>query len=145
MVYIGKVAYNIGGSTIHSWLTILLKKSINDFKPLVDEKRDALMKQYTQLKLLVLDEISLIGSWMFSFIDKRLGIIKHNHNNFFGNLDVLIISDFHQVPPIRDSWVFHSINDGLNFINTELLARQNKMLWVVSCYTSTRWIIHWNT
>jgi hypothetical protein len=39
-----------------------LKKSINDFKPLVDEKRDALMKQYTQLKLLVLDEISLIGS-----------------------------------------------------------------------------------
>jgi hypothetical protein len=103
------------------------------------------MKQYTQLKLLVLDEISLIGSWMFSFIDKRLGIIKHNHNNFFGNLDVLIISDFHQVPPIRDSWVFHSINDGLNFINTELLARQNKMLWVVSCYTSTRWIIHWNT
>jgi hypothetical protein len=40
------------------------------------------MKRYTKLKLLVLDEISLIGSWIFSFIDKRLCIVKHNHNNF---------------------------------------------------------------
>jgi hypothetical protein len=38
MVYIGKTTYNIGGSTIHSRLTILLNKSINDFKPLGDEK-----------------------------------------------------------------------------------------------------------
>jgi hypothetical protein len=62
MAYIGKVAYNIGRSTIHSGLAILLKKSINDLKPLGDEKCDALIKQYTQLKLLVLDEISLINS-----------------------------------------------------------------------------------
>jgi len=47
-----------------------------------------------QLKLLMLDEISLIGSRMFPFIDTRLKIIKHKHNSFFGNLDVLIIGDF---------------------------------------------------
>jgi hypothetical protein len=62
MAHIRKTAYNIGGSTIYSKLAILLNKSINDFKPLGDEKCDALMKRYTKLKLLVLDEISLIGS-----------------------------------------------------------------------------------
>jgi hypothetical protein len=56
-----------------------INKSINDFKPLSDERCDILAKQYTQLKLLMLDEISLIGSQMFSFVDKRLRIIKHKH------------------------------------------------------------------
>jgi hypothetical protein len=55
-----------------------------------------------QLKLLMLDEISLIGSRMFPFIDTRLKIIKHKHNSFFGNLDVLIIGDFN--PSATNSW-----------------------------------------
>jgi hypothetical protein len=40
---IGKVAYNISGSTIHSGLAIPLNKSVN-FKPLSDERRDDLIK-----------------------------------------------------------------------------------------------------
>jgi uncharacterized membrane protein len=55
---------------------------------------------------------------MFSFIDKRLHIIKGNYNNFFEILDILIIGDFHQVLLVHDSWVFHSTNDGINFIGT---------------------------
>jgi hypothetical protein len=64
----------------------------------------------------MLDEISLIGSQMFSFIDKRLQIIKHKHNSFLWNLNVLIIGDFHQVPLVRDSWVFQPIDEGFNFL-----------------------------
>jgi hypothetical protein len=45
----GAAAYNIGGATLGSGLSIPLKKSINDFKPLSDERCDALAKQYTQL------------------------------------------------------------------------------------------------
>jgi hypothetical protein len=56
---------------------------------------------------------------MFSFIDKRLCTIKRNHNKLFGNLDVLITSDLHQVRLVHYSWVFHSINDGLNSINAK--------------------------
>jgi len=55
---------------------------------------------------------------MFSFIDKKLHIIKGNYNNFFEILDILIIGDFHQVLLVHDSWVFHSTNDGINFIGT---------------------------
>jgi hypothetical protein len=45
-------------------------KSINDFKALDDERRDVLIKKYAQVKLLILDETSLIGNQMFSFNDK---------------------------------------------------------------------------
>jgi hypothetical protein len=51
----------------------------------------------------MLNEISLINNQMFSFINKRLQIIKHIHNNVFGILDVWIIGDFHQMPQVRDS------------------------------------------
>jgi hypothetical protein len=36
---------------------------------------------------------------------------------FLGNLNVLISANFHQVPPICDSWVFQPIDDGLNFLD----------------------------
>jgi hypothetical protein len=41
------MAYNISGSTLHSGLSIPLNKSINDFKPLIDERCDDLAKKYT--------------------------------------------------------------------------------------------------
>jgi len=47
MAYTWKVAYNISGSTLHSGLLIPLNKSINDFKPLIDERCDDLAKQNT--------------------------------------------------------------------------------------------------
>ncbi len=47
MAYTWKVAYNISGSTLHTGLSIPLNKSINDFKPLIDERCDDLAKQYT--------------------------------------------------------------------------------------------------
>jgi hypothetical protein len=55
---------------------------------------------------LVLDEISFIGNKIFSFIDYRLRAIKRTYHHFFGNLDIIIIGDLHQVPLTRDSWVF---------------------------------------
>jgi hypothetical protein len=54
----------------------------------------------------MLDEISLIDNQMFSFIDKRLQIIKHIRNNVFGILDVWIIGDFRQMPQVHDSFKY---------------------------------------
>jgi hypothetical protein len=38
LIYIGKVAFNINGMTIHLRLVILLGKKINELKTLSDEK-----------------------------------------------------------------------------------------------------------
>jgi hypothetical protein len=47
------------------------------------------------LKLLMLDEISLIGHRVLTFVDRKLTLIKHVHNILFcGNLDAITIQDF---------------------------------------------------
>jgi DNA replication protein DnaC len=58
--------------TIHSTLTIPLNKNFNELKALSNEKCDNLIKKYDQLHLLVIDEISLVGNRMLSFVDPRL-------------------------------------------------------------------------
>lgn len=70
------------------------------------ENFDSLIKIYDQLCLIVIDEISLVGSKMLSFIDRRLQIIKQNHNDFTGGLDVIMTNNLFQMPLVRDSWIF---------------------------------------
>ncbi len=58
---------------------------------------------------------------MWSFIDHRLHIIKRVHNEFMGELGVIMTSDFYQSPLIRDSWIFKPIT---NIFNTIVLNHQ---------------------
>jgi len=67
MVYTSKMTYNIDGTTIHSRLSLPL-----NYKPLQSlsiERLNSLLKTYDELQLLVLDEVSLIGNRIFSFLD----------------------------------------------------------------------------
>jgi hypothetical protein len=62
----------------------------------------------------VLDEVSLIGSRIFSFIDLCLRSIKHAHNLIVGNMDVIITSDLYQTPLVQDKWVFQRTLDNID-------------------------------
>jgi hypothetical protein len=104
MAYISKTTFNIDGTIIH--LTLSIPLNCKHLPSLTSKHLDISLKTYSNLNLLVLDEISLIGNEIFSFIDYRLRAIKQTCHHFFGNLDVIIIGDLHQVPLTRDSWVF---------------------------------------
>lgn len=82
------------------------------------ENFDSLIKNYYQLCLIVIDEISLVGSKMLSFIDHRLQIIKQNHNDFTGGLDVIMTSNFYQMPLVRNSWILKSNVHGFDVLKT---------------------------
>ncbi len=66
LIYIGKIAFNIDGMTIHFAFAITLNVIFNRLNALSDEKGDTLIKNYDQLHLLVIDGISLVGN---TFID----------------------------------------------------------------------------
>ncbi len=72
LAYRKKYIFNINGMTIHSTFAIPLNKNFNELKTLSDEKCDSLIRNYDQLHLLVIDEISLVGNRMLSFVDPRL-------------------------------------------------------------------------
>jgi hypothetical protein len=61
-----------------------------------------------------MDEISLVGAKMFNHINNRLRSIKHIQNKFFGDVDVIMTSDFYQTPPMKDSWIFQNIKVNVN-------------------------------
>jgi hypothetical protein len=112
MAYTNKVAFNIDGTTIHSRLNLPL--NCKHLQSLSIERLNSLSKTCDELQLVVLDEVSLIGSRIFSFINLCLKSIKHTHNHFFGNMDVILIGDLYQAPHVRDNWVFQRKFDNID-------------------------------
>ncbi len=51
---------------------------------------------------------------MFNVIDNRLRSIKHIQNIFFGGVNVIMIGDFYQTPPVKDSWMFQNVKKNIN-------------------------------
>ena len=114
MAFTGKVAFNIGGTTIHSALHIPVNQSLSNLNKLSTETLSKLTEQYEQLQFIVIGEILLVGARMLNAIDQRLRSIKHIQNNFFGSVDVIVTGDFYQAPLVRDKWIFQKINEGLS-------------------------------
>ena len=65
--YTEKVAYNAGGTIVHSAFFMPFKKS--HFLSLIKEILDTLSKIYDELQLVFVDEASLIGSHFLYSID----------------------------------------------------------------------------
>jgi hypothetical protein len=100
LTYTKKETFNINDTIIHSKLVISLNKNLTKLNGLSDERYDTFIKTYDQLRLLVIDEIFLVGNRMLSFINRRLYVIKEVHNTFMGGLDVIMTGDFYQAPPL---------------------------------------------
>jgi hypothetical protein len=81
---------------MHFAFVVPLNKKYNELKALNDEKRNILIKTYDQLQMLIIDEVSLIGNRILTFIDHKLHDIKQAHNEFMGGLDVNMIGDFYK-------------------------------------------------
>jgi len=115
LAYIGKTTFNINSTTIHPKLAIPLNKNLIKFNALGDE-RWTFIKTYEKLCLLIIDEVFFVNNIMLYFIDHRLHIIKQVHNEFMGELNVIMTSDFYQAPLVQDSWIFKPITNIFNTI-----------------------------
>jgi hypothetical protein len=128
LAYTRKTTFNINGTTIHSILANPLNKNPTKLNALSDERQYTFIKTYDQLCLLVINEESLVGNRMISFINNKVHIIKQVHNEFMGGLNVIMIGDFYQAPLVQNSWIFKPIT---NIFNTIAL---NYWLKYVQCY-----------
>ena len=104
LAFTGKATYNVGGTAIHYTLLIPFNKS--SFLPLSNEMLDTLGKLYQELRVVLIDEASLIGSCFLYCIDDRLRNMKHAQTKYFGNIDMIFCGDLYQAQPIQDSLIF---------------------------------------
>ena len=92
----GSAAYNIGGSTIHSALSINYRtKGVLSF-----ERQCTMQTKLEHLMLLVVDEISMVGFEFFQCMNQVMTSIKGLTGENWGNICVLTVGDLFQFPPV---------------------------------------------
>ncbi|XP_065942635.1 uncharacterized protein [Magallana gigas] len=100
----GKAAHNINGATIHSSFCIPVGQGFA-YKPLDMQQLNTLRTKYMHLKVLIIDEVSMVGQNMFNFVNLRLQEIRGCPKPF-GGVSVITVGDLYQLKPVMDKWIF---------------------------------------
>ena len=119
----------LGGVTYHSAFSL---KIGNSECIMSDKTKAELRHNLAGLKLLVIDEISLVGASMLYRIHKRLCDIlqvqsTHDNLNPFANISVLFVGDLMQLPPVMANAVFREPQDSK--LRTFHDSLDDKPLW----------------
>jgi len=110
----GVAAINAGGITLHSFFQLPFIPYLADFESFsgdasvtnrynllgsirFNRDKKALLNN---LELLIIDEVSMLRADMLDAIDDILRHFRNNHNEPFGGVQVLLIGDLFQLPPV---------------------------------------------
>jgi ATP-dependent DNA helicase PIF1 len=95
----GIAASHLQGQTIHSFFSLGIRDTIDDYyiESLLEKKY--LQTRFSKLKVLIIDEISMVSPEIFSSIDRILRAFKNNDIPF-GGVQTILSGDFFQLPPI---------------------------------------------
>lgn len=100
-------AFNINGTTLHRAFS-LPKSLALPYVYLRDSQLNKLRIQLRSLKILIIDEdeISMVGQNTLIYVNERLRQIKQSGNAVFGNICVIAVGDFFQLPPVRQRCLY---------------------------------------
>lgn len=95
----GIAATHIGGMTIHSWSGIGIRTYLDKYTLDKISTTEYLTKRIRRAKVLVIDEVSMLGPDTFAMVEAVCRAIRQS-NDAFGGLQVILVGDFFQLPPI---------------------------------------------
>ncbi len=95
----GIAASHLAGQTIHSFFALGIRDEIDDtfIGSLLQKKY--LITRFSKLKVLIVDEVSMISPMIFSAMDAILKAFKESSEPF-GGVQVVLSGDFFQLPPV---------------------------------------------
>jgi energy-coupling factor transporter ATP-binding protein EcfA2 len=128
----GIAAINAGGQTLHSFFQIapslytptdrrLHISTIYDQFSYNLEKRNII----NNLEMLVIDEISMVRADLLDVVDTLLRVYRHN-NRPFGGLQVILIGDTFQLPPVlkgEDKELLYQFYESEFFFSAKVIER----------------------
>ena len=144
----GVAAINAGGQTIHSFFQI--KPSVylpNDKRlrtraDINDTHRSTIFDHFKYFKerleiirgleLLIIDEISMVRCDLLDVVDKLLRVFRRRENEPFGGVQVILIGDTFQLPPIADfeQWNLLQPYYKSPFFFSSKVIEQNKPVYI---------------
>ena len=94
-----------GGGTLHG--AFKLGKWGTTYKALTDNPRDELRENLADLRLVIVDELSLVSADMLYTIHMRLQEICSTHiTTPFADLNIILVGDLLQLPPVQGTFIF---------------------------------------
>ena len=99
----GTAASNVRGHTLHSSFGFNFG---NKHYSLSDKKRDQTRRLFQNLRVLIIDEISMIKADMLYQLDLRLREITEKENKLFGGLLIFLMGDIMQLRPCKGAFIF---------------------------------------
>lgn len=95
----GIAASHLKGQTVHSFFALGIRETldIGDIGQLLEKKY--LQTRFSKLKLLIIDEVSMISPEVFTTMNIILQAFRQNDEPF-GGVQVVVSGDFFQLPPI---------------------------------------------
>ena len=103
LAFTGCAAVNIGGFTMSSALSMGWACKLEAMQ---DKNRDTKRAQYQNLKVVIIDEISMVGKAMNELLSFRLGEITNKRHLPYGGLAVFFFGDLCQLRPVKSSFIF---------------------------------------
>lgn len=132
----GVAAINAGGVTLHS----LFQLPFHPYIPTEANKQELLKKIRYQkqritllrkMELLVIDEVSMVRADVMDAIDAILKSVRRNHAVPFGGVQLLLIGDLYQLPPVAKNEEWNLLKDYYNstfFFDSLAIKEQQPLL-----------------
>ena len=102
----GKAAFNIKGNTLHAAFKIPANRGF-EYCALDNDRLNTIRTQLKKLKIIFIDEIYMVGSGMFNFLNLRLQQIRGTKEPF-GGISLITVGDLFQLKPVFDKWIFEN-------------------------------------
>ena len=101
----GLAAFNIDGVTVHRLFQLPIEhdsKMSTDWS-LPKESLKIMRNGFRHVKLIAIDEVSMLSSLTLAYIHLRLEEL-FGGDQWFGSMNVLFLGDMLQLPPVNGSW-----------------------------------------
>ena len=102
----GKAAFNIKGNTLHAAFKIPANRGF-EYCALDNDRLNTIRTQLKKLQVILIDEISMVGSSMFNFLNLRLQQIRGTKEPF-GGLSLITVGYLFHLKPVFDKWIFEN-------------------------------------
>jgi hypothetical protein len=103
---IGIAAFSINGQTLHSAVQL----PIREYRDFQGDSLQRLQLRLEGKRFLIIDEMSMIGHKMLSWLGNRLRAGTGIEDIPFGSMSVILMVDFGQLPPVGDKPMYVSGN-----------------------------------
>ena len=134
--FTGTAAFGIESMTIHSALSFACgPRGSKEYRSASSDSLNTLKSRLGNLKLLIIDEVSMVGADLLLHIHRRLTeILDPSEEKLFGGLSILAVGDLYQLQPVGQNHVFAvSASDYMARLYGSLWARNFKMMELTEC------------